>query len=329
MSIRDEAWTPVQMFSVSTRLQSPLPPQDPTSKRTDFTNVADQACQMTALKLNGSSDKLGTSNVVPNDLSFDFLAFKSLSKLVLCNVRCSPSSAGGGAGAIAALGMVRRTLNHLQANNCGLKTVADILLCDVPHNVDDGEAFEKTIHSAATEWSNLEHLDLRYNDIEKLDISLTLAPVVKSLHLGGNKVSEIENLSELPQLSVLELADNEVSDISELNVKLGQVARIDLSHNKVKTLSGFSKLYSLRHLNVSANRIKDLDSVYHVSGLPCLESLNLQGNKATTVVDYRLKVFESFGKRYNLASHNFLYVTNLIFLSLPPPPQVLRAVSGQ
>ncbi len=47
----------------------------------------------------------------------------------------------------------------------------------------------------------------------------------------------------------------------------------------------------------AANRIADLKSVEPVSRLPCLESLNLQGNKVTTVVDYRIKVFELFGKR--------------------------------
>ena len=40
-----------------------------------------------------------------------------------------------------------------------------------------------------------------------------------------------------------------------------------------------------------------MDNVLPVSNLPCLESLNLQGNHVTTVVDYRLKVFESFGKK--------------------------------
>jgi hypothetical protein len=44
-------------------------------------------------------------------------------------------------------------------------------------------------------------------------------------------------------------------------------------------------------------QIRDLDNVFPVSKLPILESLNLQGNPVTTVVDYRLKVFESFGKR--------------------------------
>ncbi len=53
-----------------------------------------------------------------------------------------------------------------------------------------------------------------------------------------------------------------------------------------------------QNLNVAGNKIRELDSVFPVSKLPILESLNLQGNPVTTVVDYRLKVFESFGKRY-------------------------------
>ena len=40
--VEEVSWTPLELFAISTRLQSPLPPQDPDSKRTDFTNVADQ-----------------------------------------------------------------------------------------------------------------------------------------------------------------------------------------------------------------------------------------------------------------------------------------------
>ena len=70
--------------------------------------MADQVCQMKAMRLTGGWDAIGTSNVVPNELRFDFLAFKKLSKLVLLNVKCSPEH-------ITSLGMVRRTLKHLQA----------------------------------------------------------------------------------------------------------------------------------------------------------------------------------------------------------------------
>ena len=141
------------------------------------------------------------------------------------------------------------------------------------------------------------YLIFRYNVVEKLDRSLHLAPLLKTLLLGSNKVKVIENLIELSELNFLELADNDISDVSNLHMKLGQVSRIDFSHNKISNLSGFSKLYSLKHLNLSANRIQDLESVFILNQLPDLEVLNLQGNMVTTNVDYRLKVLESFGKR--------------------------------
>ena len=73
--------------------------------------MADLVCQMKTLRLSGGWDAIGTSNVVPNELRFDFLAFKKLSKLVLQNVKCSPEH-------ITSLGMVRRTLKHLQVPYC-------------------------------------------------------------------------------------------------------------------------------------------------------------------------------------------------------------------
>ena len=75
------------------------------------------------------------------------------------------------------------------------------------------------------------------------------------------------------------------------------MTKIDVNHNRLKDLKPFSKLYSLKSLVASANRISDLDSALPVSGLPCLEELNLHGNAVTAIVDYRLKVLESFGKR--------------------------------
>ena len=67
--------------------------------------------------------------------------------------------------------------------------------------------------------------------------------------------------------------------------------------NQPFSLDGCTKCYSLQNLNMAGNKIHTLDDVIPVSCLPNLENLNLQGNQVTTVVDYRLKVFESFGKR--------------------------------
>ena len=159
--------------------------------------MADQVCQMKALRLTGGWDAIGTSNVVPNELRFDFLAFKKLSKLVLLNVKCSPEH-------ITSLGMVRRTLKHLQArtrstyinasehcntkihplqvNYCKLKSISAMLLCDTPHTADGGdEDIAKSFSDANLEWTSLEYLDMRHNEIARLDVTLALVPSLSNL----------------------------------------------------------------------------------------------------------------------------------------------------
>ena len=61
-----------------------------------------------------------------------------------------------------------------------------------------------------------------------------LAPKVKTLLLGGNSIKMIENLMESPELSVLELSDNNIDDIENLHAKIGQLTRLDLANNKIK-----------------------------------------------------------------------------------------------
>ena len=60
-----------------------------------------------------------------------------------------------------------------------------------------------------------------------------LAPKVKTLLLGGNSIKMIENLMESPELSVLELSDNNIDDIENLHAKIGQLTRLDLANNKI------------------------------------------------------------------------------------------------
>lgn len=188
----------------------------------------------------------------------------------------------------------------MEATQCDLKSIADILLCDT-HHLDKDENLsdpsEEFVKSKKHHFPCLEYLNLRSNQISKIDFAINLAPQIKTLLLGGNKIEKIENLTDLPELSQVELSENQIEDDSEIHTKIGQLQKLDLSNNKIKNLTGFTKLYSLQELNVAMNKIHDLDSVLPISKLPNLEILNLQGNEVTKIVDYRLKVFESFGKR--------------------------------
>ena len=210
---------------------------------------------------------------------------------------------------IGTFAMLRNTLVNLEAARCALTCISDILLCDAPsssvsssspsEDISNTQQQEgtNTFSNSSYLWKALEYLNLRDNNITVIDKSINFAPELKTLYLGSNSIKCVENIESLSNLSILELSNNKIEAADDLHTKLGQITRLDLDNNKIRSLVGCSKLYSLVELNVSSNKINDMDNVLPVSKLPCLESLNLQGNHVTTVVDYRLKVFEAFGKR--------------------------------
>jgi len=279
-------WTPLEMNSISQRLQHSCPPMDTESKQYDFTNIVDACCHMKELELTGCTDPLGTSNIVFNQLKYDFLAFKSLSRLTVNDVQFNDEH-------ITSLGLLRSTLCELIVHNCGIISVANILLCDNPHYTLDTQI----ISLPNMKWEKLVYLDISKNSLESLDSSIRLAPALETLFLNNNNIHSLEHLTGLPRLRTLNLSHNRIDINKELHTLLGQITHINLSHNIIKSLVNFKKLYSLQDLNVSDNQISKLDDVFHVCSLPCLETLDLRNNKVTKVVDYRLKLLEKFGQR--------------------------------
>ena len=99
-------------------------------KRLDFTNVADACCKLETLRVVGSTENIGSSQLIPNQLKFDFLAFKSLRELELTQLSISPK-------VVSSLGILRSTLSSLTATHCGLETISQLLLCDLTHSQQD------------------------------------------------------------------------------------------------------------------------------------------------------------------------------------------------
>jgi len=279
-------WTPLEMNSISQRLQHSCPPTDTESKQFDFTNIVDACCGMKSLELSGSTENLGTSSIIPNQLKYDFLAFKSLTRLTVNNVQFNDEH-------ITSFGLLRSTLNELSVHNCGILSVSNVLLCDNPHYTLDTQI----VSSPNVKWEKLVLLDISNNVLESLDSSIRLAPALQTLILNNNKINNLDHLTGLPRLRKLDLSNNCIDISKELHTVLGQITHIDLSHNKISSLTNFKKLYSLQVLNVSDNQIRKLDDVYYVCCLPCLENIDIRNNKVTREVDYRLKILEKFGQR--------------------------------
>lgn len=62
------------------------PPMEKQDQMYDFSHILDYCSQLRALNIEGSYEKLGTSNIVPNNLQFDLIPFKTLQDLTILGV---------------------------------------------------------------------------------------------------------------------------------------------------------------------------------------------------------------------------------------------------
>jgi len=228
-----------------------------------------------------------TSNIIPNELEFNFNLFKKLLVLVFKNTNVLK---------INNASSIRKTLNKLFATECGLKNVSDILLCDSIHrNIVEGD---KELLSSLPKWGQLKDLNLSNNQISSIDLSISLCNRLETINLSGNRLTSLNYLTKLPYLISVVVSNNAIVEVPDLHTKLGNLVHLDLSRNKLKSLNGLACLYSLVSLDVSCNVITDVNEITHVSKLPCIENFVLTGNPVSTIIDYRTKVLEFFGERY-------------------------------
>lgn len=122
-------------------------------------------------------------------------------RLVLVDIDCSPTK-------IASFGSLRSTVKYLEAHKCGLSSIGSILLCDADNFCEDTIIDVSSVDKIPSKfgWNNLEYLDLRENEIVKIDGMIKLAPKLGTLLLGCNKIQAVDFLTDLPDLRTLEVS---------------------------------------------------------------------------------------------------------------------------
>lgn len=263
-------------------MKQPCPSLEVVDKKYDFSHVLDFNSHLKNVTIQGSAEPYKTSNIYSSSLSIDLSTFKIVERLTIDRYPIDK---------IYHMGNLRDTVKELRVTNTKLRNIVELAMCEEVHkhieNANDSHV-----------WLEVTHLDLSDNRIEIIDEAIKLLPHIECLTLNNNLLSEISNVTLLPRLSQLYLASNNFTSLPEdLHTKLGYIVYIDLSQNKLTSLSSFSKLYSLEGLDVSCNRIDKIEEVKNIGHLPCLENLRLTGNPVSTIVDYRVKVLEPFGKR--------------------------------
>jgi hypothetical protein len=105
---------------------------------------------------------------------------------------------------------------------------------------------------------------------------------VRKAWLGGNGIEEVEPLSGLEGLEVLDLRMNAIRDPSGLR-GLDNLEELYLHGNEISGLRGLERLGSLRVLDLSHNAVGPLErlrGLERLRDLPDLEEVNLQGQRA-------------------------------------------------
>lgn len=62
------------------------PPTEKQDQMYDFSHILDFCSQVSSLSIEGSYEKLGASNIIPNDLQIDLIPFKTLTDLRILGV---------------------------------------------------------------------------------------------------------------------------------------------------------------------------------------------------------------------------------------------------
>jgi Leucine Rich Repeat (LRR) protein len=106
--------------------------------------------------------------------------------------------------------------------------------------------------------------------------ALAELPHLYKLQLQSNQIRRLRHLKNCKTLRILNLSDNQLID-KELEplMELSDLTSLDISMNKIKSLSFLSKLSNLESLNISQNQIEEIPPL---TNLAKLKFLDLSGN---------------------------------------------------
>lgn len=95
----------------------------------------------------------------------------------------------------------------------------------------------------------------------------------------GKSIRRLDGIEHCKKLMLLDLADNEVSDLTPLkDLKLLQ--SLTLARNKIADISPLAGLTRLQYLELSENQVEDIAPL---AGLTALNSLYLGGNRVSDI----------------------------------------------
>jgi len=125
-------------------------------------------------------------------------------------------------------------------------------------------------------FKNITELNLDNNSIDTVWFEVPMTSLT-ILRLHNNRIRNIEHLRDFaPQLTVLDLGGNLIPDFWTGSLQM--LKYLDFSSNNLDLIDDIITNPSLKHVDLSKNRVTDIYPVFHHSNSGSLEYLNLSEN---------------------------------------------------
>ncbi len=125
----------------------------------------------------------------------------------------------------------------------------------------------------------LEHLDLSYNKISKIENLNQLVNLTR-LFINHNEIGKIEGLEQLCKLKSLHIRSNQIKKIRGLE-KLKNLEILDCSSNQIFEIEDIGNLHKLKILSLNSNQIV---KIKNITKLQKLQRLNLSLNQIKNII---------------------------------------------
>lgn len=230
-------------------------------------------------------------------------------------------------------------LNYLNLNNNNIKLIPPDL--NKLTKLQELHIRSNSINVINIASDKLFKLDVSHNNIISYDL---VTPLLSTLHLNHNKITNtsklntlcnlrqlylqhnnikfLSNIDKLTKLEELYINDNCISVLSNSFYKLSNLYELDVSHNKLTTIPySFKKLNKLISCNLSFNKITILPNIF--KQLSSLQSLDIRHNNIKFLPSSLNKLNETVRERVmydsgiNIkCSYNLLYKITYTFQNI-------------
>ncbi|KAG7394612.1 Leucine-rich repeat-containing protein 9 [Phytophthora boehmeriae] len=205
--------------------------------------------------------------------------FPNVREINLENNQISDISSLEGLSSLRVLNLNRNRIDKLAPSN------SQSIDYTLPENCDGGG---KGILACL----NLEQLYLAYNQITDMSVlGLQFLDNLKVLHLQGNAIVYFAGLECNTELVDIRLDKNRIRQLDpHSTLALRQLKFLNLEDNGLKSLSNFNNMLRLETLELSNNRLTELEEVDKLCALPSMLDLRMNNNPLTKRHLYRQHV---------------------------------------